>query len=280
MGRTSPKSVALGAELRAARDNAGVTLRELAKRLGVDHSSLSRAESGERPPAPHVVLAILRALGVEGAERERIVDMSRVPDDAVWMAVAIPDLRSQLSALLSLEQVATGITDVSPLLVPGLVQTSGYARAVMRAGGVPPEDVEIRVATRLGRQDVLKRVDRVRYTAFIGVPALRAGIGGPEVMAEQLDHLVKVAEWPNVELHVIPEAVGWHPALEGAFMVLDTEALSVVHVENRRSGLFYQDVEDMAAYREAVDQLREIALDADETTQLIAREADRVKEFG
>ncbi|MEU6151951.1 helix-turn-helix transcriptional regulator [Actinosynnema sp. NPDC047251] len=278
MARTTPKAVALGAELRAARDRSGLTLRELAKRLGVDHSALSRAESGDRPPAPEMVAAILAKLGVTGGEFDRIVGMSGDSDDSVWVAVSIPDLQSQLSALLSFEQLATTITDVSPLLIPGLLQTGGYTRAIMRAGNVPRQEVELRVATRLGRRDVLVRPDAARFTAFIGVAALRGGIGGRAVMAEQLEYLLKAAEWPNISLHAIPESAGWHPALEGGFMVLDTEAMSVVHVENRRSGLFYQDDADIAAYQEAVAQVRGVALDRGETIRVIAREVGEIEE--
>ncbi len=148
----------------------------------------------------------------------------------------------------------------------------------MRVGRVSQDEIELRVATRLGRKDILVRGNPARFAAFIGEPALRTGIGGPAVMAEQFDHLLKVAEWPNVVLRAIPESVGWHPALEGGFLLLDTEALSVVHVENRRSGLFYQDAADVAAYREAVEQVRDVALSPGETAGLIAREADRIKE--
>ncbi|GAA1339876.1 helix-turn-helix transcriptional regulator [Catellatospora bangladeshensis] len=278
MVRTTPKAVALGAELRAARDRAGTGLRELAKRLGVDHSSLSRAESGERPPNPEVVAAILATLGVTGHEFERIVDMARVTDDSVWVAVSSPDRQSQLSALLSFEQMAVTITDVSPLLIPGLLQTGAYARAIMRAGRVPEQEIELRVATRLGRRDVLTRENPVRLTALIGVSALRSDIGGPRVMADQFAQLLKTAEWPNITLRAIPEATGWHPGLEGAFAILDTQAMSIVHVENRRSGLFYQEAVDVTAYQEAVEQVLDVACSPDETIGLIAREVERIEE--
>ncbi|WP_433262297.1 helix-turn-helix domain-containing protein [Actinosynnema sp. CS-041913] len=278
MVRTTPKAVALGAELRAARERAGFGLREFAKRLGIDHSKLSRTESGERPPEPELTAEILTNLGVVGSEFERIVDMARITDDSVWVAVSLPDQQSQLSALLSFEQMATRLTSVSPLLVPGLLQTGGYARAIMRGGRVPQQEIEIRVATRLGRRDVLMRDDPVRFTAFIGVAAMRGGIGGPSAMVEQLNHLLKMAEWPNITLHAIPEAAGWHPGLEGEFLVIDTPAMSVVHVENRLSGLFYQETTDVTAYQEAVDQVLSVALGPSETVELIAGEVDRIKE--
>ncbi|MBB5956857.1 hypothetical protein FHS29_003450 [Saccharothrix tamanrassetensis] len=107
---------------------------------------------------------------------------------------------------------------------------------------------------------------------------MRSNIGGPAVMAEQLKHLGKLAEWPNITIQAIPESTEWHPGLEGEFLVIDTEAMSVVHVENRLSGLFYQDKADVMAYREAVEQMRGVALSPSETIGLIAREIDRIEE--
>jgi transcriptional regulator with XRE-family HTH domain len=278
MSGTSPKAVALGAELRTARERAQIGLRELAKKLGIDHSTLSRAESGTRPPTTELTSRILALVGVTGDEFERIVAMSRDTDGPAWLAVTLPDLQSQLSALLSFEQMATDITSMSPLLIPGLLQTGGYVRAIMRSAGVPRGDVDIRVATRLGRQEILTRPHHpVRLTAFIGASALRNPIGGAEVMRDQLDHLLKVADWPNVTLRAIPDDVGWHPALEGAFVLIDAPAMSAVHIENRQSGLFLKEEPDVAVYKEAVEKMLSVAMSPVHTTELIAREAEKIR---
>lgn len=278
MPGTSPKAVALGAELKAARDRAGIGLRELAKRLGIDHSTLSRAESGVRPPSTELASRILALVDVTGDEFERIVAMSRDTDGPAWLAVTLPDLQSQLSALLSFEQMATAITSMSPLLVPGLLQTSGYVRAIMHSAGVPTGEAEIRVATRLGRRDILTRSDStVRFTAFIGAAALRNPIGGAEVMRDQLAHLLKVSDWPNVTLHAIPDDAGWHPGLEGGFVVIDTGPMSLVHIENRQSGLFLKEETDVAVYKEAVKKVLGVAKSPVHTAELIAREAEKIR---
>lgn len=277
MSGTSPKAVALGAELRAARESAGIGLRELAKLLKIDHSTLSRAESGSRPPTTELTARILALAGVTGDEFERIVAMSRDTDGPAWLAVTLPDLQSQLSALLEFEQMATDITSMSPLLIPGLLQTGGYVRAIMRSAGVSNGDVEIRVATRLGRQEILTRPHPVHFTAFIGEGALRNPIGGRDVMREQLDHLLKVSDWPNVILHAIPDDAGWHPALEGAFVLINTPAMSAVHIENRQSGLFLKEEPDVAVYKKAVEKMLSVAMSPGHTTELIAREAEGIR---
>ncbi|MBP2336283.1 hypothetical protein JOF41_002461 [Saccharothrix coeruleofusca] len=276
---TSPKAVALGAQLRAVREARDIGLRAFAKRAGTDHSTLSRVESGERPPTPEQVATYVRLLGVDGAERDRLVEMARDTDGAPWLAISLPERQAQLSALLTFEQLADRIVTVEPLLVPGLLQTSSYIRAVMRSGDVPTDEVELRVAIRLGRQEVLSRErNPVRYTAFIGASALRHTIGGPSVMVDQLRHLLKVAEWPNVTLHVIPDDVGWHPGLEGGFVIVGLEAaMNVVHIENRRSGLFLRDKEDIAVYQDAVEKVLEVALTPDRTIEFIIRIAEKIE---
>lgn len=277
MPGTSPKAVALGAELRAARNRVGLGLRELAKKLDVHHTTLLRAESGERAPSTELAARILALLDVTGPEFERIVAMSRDTDGPTWLAVNLPDLQSQLSALLSFEQMATAITTVSPLLIPGLLQTSGYVRAIMRSGDVPQSEVETRVATRIGRRDILTRDQAVTLTAFVGESALRNPIGGPAVMADQLAFLLKASEWPNINLHAIPATAGWHPALEGAFVLIRTPGLDLVHIENRKTGLFLREEADVTAYHEAVEKMLSIALSPVHTTELIAGEAERIK---
>lgn len=277
MPGTTPKAVALGAELRAARERKKLGLRELARQLDVHHGTLSRAELGERPPSVELVSAILALLGVTGAERERIVDMARDTDGMAWLAVTLPDLQSQLSALLQFEQMATSIVDVSPGLVPGLLQTSNYVRTIMRSGGIPEDQVEIRVATRLGRREILTRSRPVRFTALIGESVLRNPIGGPAVLAEQLDHLLRAADQENIDLRVIPDDAGWHPALEGGFALIHTPAMAVVHIENRKSGLILRENEDVAAYQEAVEKVLSVSLSPRSTTELIAREVDKIR---
>jgi len=279
MVRNTPKALALGARLRAVREakEPKQSQRDVAKKLGINSSVMSRFESGERPPGPEDVAAILAVLGVNGAERDEIVDLARDTGGTSWLAVSLPDQRAQLAALLDFEQMATRIVDVAPLLIPGLLQSASYARAIMREGDVPNDEVETRVAVRVGRRDILTRSEPTELLALVGEHALRAMIGSPLVMAEQMEHLLKMAALPNVDLRVVPVDSPWHPGLEGPFVVLSSASTSLVHLENRRSGLFLQDDDDLAAYQEAVEKELSVALDAEQTAALIAREAERIK---
>jgi transcriptional regulator with XRE-family HTH domain len=277
MVSTTPKARALGAELRQARERAGVGLRELARRLEISHSVLSRIETGERPPRPEDVASILTALGVHGPAQESILELSRDTGGSHWLSVGMPELDRQLAALLDFERTASHIVDVSPLLIPGLLQTSEYVRAIMTAAGLPSHEVEMRSAMRLGRREILRTRNPVRLTAYIGEPALCQQIVNAAAMREQLKFIVKMAEQPHVTVHIIPTATGWHPGLEGTFSLLEfTAAPPIVHLETRRSGLFLGEGADVDAYRTAIDKVREVAMSPADSTRLIA---DAIKEM-
>ncbi|MEV4602234.1 helix-turn-helix transcriptional regulator [Amycolatopsis sp. NPDC049253] len=272
MAGTSPRARAIGAELRRAREDAGLSARTLAARIGVAHTTVGRWESGERSPRPTDVATVLGALGTDHELREELVELSRNTDGRHWVASGLPEQQRQLAALLELERDATRIVNVSPLLIPGLLQTSGYARAIIGAGGVPAGEIETRVAVRIGRRDVIMRRERpAELLALVDESALRRNIGGPAVMAEQLRALDEASCWSNVTLRAIPESAGWHPALEGPFDVLEfVDRTPVVQIENRRSALFFHESVDVEAYRLATDRVQDIAMSPDETRAFIA----------
>ncbi|MGH3493472.1 MAG: helix-turn-helix domain-containing protein [Sciscionella sp.] len=271
----TPKARTLGAELRDARNHAGVGVRELARRLGVSHTALSRYESGQRVPAPEDVASILTALGINGERRQEMVELSRNPGGSHWLAIGMPERERQLGALLEFELEATSITDVSPLLIPGLLQTADYARAIMIAADVPSREVETRVAVRIGRREALTRARPAHLLALISEASLRHSIGGPQVMAAQLRYLATMAQLPAVTLRVIPSDCGWHPGLEGPFVLVEFEkAAPIVHLENRRSGLFLHEAADTAAYRAAADKVAAAAMSPADSSRLIEKIAD------
>jgi transcriptional regulator with XRE-family HTH domain len=273
----TPKARALGTALRDARNARGLSLRALAGQLGKDPSILSRWETGERAPQPTDVAQILTILGVNGERYDEIIELTRGTDEPRWLAVSLPEQRQQLAALLEFEQAASAIIEASPLLIPGLLQTSSYVRAIMSGGSVPADEIETRVAVRVGRRDVLTRRDPVRFVALIGQAALKQMIGNVEVMTEQLRHLLAMAELPNVDLRVVPFSSGWHPALEGPFVVIESEQEPVVHLENRRSGMFLHEDEDVDTYRQAADAVLQAAMSPEDSAGLIAEEVDRME---
>lgn len=277
MIRNTPKAMALGAKLRTAREAAGLSQRTLAKQLRINQAVVSRNESGDRVPSQAEVAAILDATGVTGVERDETIESARDTSGSPWQGTDLPEQPVQLAALLDVEQMTTDYVEWSPLIIPGLLQVSSYARAIMRAARVPDAEVGTRVAVRMGRKDILTRRNPTRCTALIGETALRQMIGGPEVVAEQLDYLVSLSDRPNIEIRVVTTDTNWHPGLYGPFVLLTMDGgKSVVHLENARSAVFVPDEDDVAAYQAAVLELKGIALSPEQSTGLIRSEAERI----
>jgi transcriptional regulator with XRE-family HTH domain len=266
----------LGAELRQAREQAKIGLRKLAGRLGWDPSRLSRIETGERSAKPEDVAAILVALDAALELRERLVAWAAEPNGHSWSPITIPEQQQHLSAYLEFERTAKKITEVVLGVIPGLLQTPDYARAIISRESAPP-DVEQRVAIRLGRREVLQRAEPLELVAVIGEPALDSNVGGDAVMVDQLRHLQKMSA--SVDIRVIPTRSDWHPAMVNNFALFEFAAASpIVHIETRWSGLYLHEEADVDLHRDAVERVLAAALSPQLSAETVARKlADRME---
>jgi transcriptional regulator with XRE-family HTH domain len=277
----TPKGRALGAALRRAREERGWKMREFAAEIGRDPGVLSRWETGERTPRPEQVAQILTALGINGEHYEEIVALSYGTDAPLWVAASLPEQRQQLAAYIDYEQKAKTITEVCPLLVPGLLQTRAYTEAMMSSAGIEPGDAATRVDIRMSRRDVLRRPNPLQFLALVGEGVLRQSIGGPDVMVEQFRHLLDMSRYPNVDLRVIPYDGGWSPPLESQFSLIEPEGgIPVVHVEIRDSALFLHGEYAVNAYRKAVDTVLGVALGPQDSVRLVERSIERWEKSG
>ncbi len=262
-----------------ARTAAGLSQRDVARKLDINQSLVSRWESGERTPDTLQVAGYLAIAEVTGAPRDAILAFASSDLSATsWLAVGLVGQDEQLKALLRLEQDARQVVIWSPLMVSGLLQTSAYARAMMRDAGVPDDEVALRVTTRVGRADVLHGPNPLHLTALVSEAVLRQRIGGPHVMADQFDHLTKMAGLENVDIRIVPLETGWHPGHDGGFVVIDVDdTTAAVYLENLLSGVFLQDPEYLAAYKRAAERVLQVAFDADQSAAMIAAEAERIR---
>lgn len=268
---TTPKARALGMRLREARKAAGLTVRALAAQLEMSHSAISRWEGGSRSPDTEDVASYLTAVGVTGQERAELLELARGTNAPHWLSVQSGDRDRQMAALLDFERAATAITDVAPMVIPGLLQTADYTRAIMIAGEISPTEIETRVLVRVGRREVITRRKPASLLALVDETAVRRDIGGSDVMLDQLRHLLDVSELPNVRLQIMPAGSGWHPGLDGPFMVIEpADGPPIVHLENRRAGLFFHEPDDVKAYQLAVEKIRKLALSPTASAELIA----------
>lgn len=266
----TPRVRALSAALKQIRTDKGVGQRELARMLGIQHANISFWESGKRIPDVTDVAAILAKLDVTGPERERILDLARHATEPNWLTAGVPGMSPGLAGVLDCERTASTITDWSPLVLPGLLHTSDYARALLSAG-LPVNEAEPRVMMRMARRDVLIRSQPANMIALIHERALDEVMGSPTVQVDQLRHVLTMAERPNVTIQVVQSGQGWHPGMAGPFILFDFPGSpSIVHIEHHRSSAFLYDEADVQDYKAAAEAIRSVAMSPEESLELIA----------
>ncbi|WP_445283416.1 helix-turn-helix domain-containing protein [Streptomyces sp. DSM 118148] len=269
----------LGAELRALRTGAGLTSGEAARLVGWHQSKVSRIETGASGVRPADVRLLLDAYEVDDRQLRELLLALTGSDDAggrnrwwhAYRGVLPPTYRD----FISLESQASGMRTLETTVVPGLLQTPEYARAVTRAAveGVDEERLDALVEVRLARQDVLRSEPPLELTAVLDEAVLRREVGGPGVMARQLDRLMEAARLPQVRLQVLPFSAGAHVGLTGPFVIFSfpsTSDLDVVVVDQLTSSLYLERKEDLMAYTEAFDSLRFHALSPEDSLDYIA----------
>ncbi|WP_128430476.1 helix-turn-helix domain-containing protein [Streptomyces cyaneus] len=275
----------LGAELRALRTGAGLTSGEAARLVGWHQSKVSRIETGASGVKPADVRLLLDAYGVGDSQLRELLLVLAGSDEGggrhhwwhAYRGVLPPTYRD----FISLESQASAMRTLETSVVPGLLQTPEYARAVTRAAvgsladepDAADERLDALVAVRLARQDVLHADPPLRLSAVLDEAVLRREIGGPEVMAAQLRRLMESARLPQVRLQVLPFGAGEHIGITGPFVIFSfsrTSDLDVVVLDHLTSSLYLERKEDLQAYTEAFNALRIHALSPEESLDYIA----------
>ncbi|OIK06761.1 helix-turn-helix domain-containing protein [Streptomyces monashensis] len=269
----------LGAELRMLRTGAGLTSGDAARLVGWHQSKVSRIETGASGVKPADVRSLLDAYGVRDGHLRELLLMLAGSDGAgdrhrwwhAYRGVLPPTYRD----FISLESQASAMRTLETTVVPGLLQTPEYARAVTRAA-VPDLDeqrLDTLVEVRLARQDVLRSDPPLELCAVLDEAVLRREVGGPGVMARQLERLTEAARLPQVRLQVLPFGAGAHVGLTGPFVIFSfpsTSDLDVVVLDQLTSSLYLERKEDLKAYSEAFDTLRIHALSPEDSLDYIA----------
>ncbi|WP_405655554.1 helix-turn-helix domain-containing protein [Streptomyces sp. RK9] len=269
----------LGAELRALRGQAGLTSGEAAARVGWHQSKVSRIETGRSGVRASDVRLLLEAYEVDDPQlRELLVVLAGGEDEngrPHWWHAYRGLLPPAYRDFISLESQACRVRTLETTVVPGLLQTPDYARAVTRAalGGLPEEQVRALVQVRLARQDVLRSEPPLRLSVILDEAVLRRQIGGPEVLAGQLRRLLEAARLPQVRIQVLPFVSGEHIGLIGPFVILsfpNISDLDVVVLDHLTSSLYLERKEDLQAYTDAFNSLQGQALSVQDSMDFIA----------
>ncbi|MEV6987237.1 helix-turn-helix transcriptional regulator [Sphaerisporangium sp. NPDC051017] len=267
----------LASELRRLRERAQLTLEEVGERLGWSATKLSRIETSRVGVTPKDVGLLLDLYGVGGSRKDSLLKLARDARKKGWWQ-AYSDLSSEYAAYIGLEAEAASMCSFAPLVLPGLLQTEDYARAVVRAGFVlaSPGEVERRVEVRMARQAVLSQPTPLSLWTVVDESVIRRPVGGPEAVRAQLKQLIEVGSLPHVTIQVLPFTAGAHSGTSGAFEILefpDRADPDVVFLENLTDSLYVESETDVYRYRVAFDHLRARALDPDQSRYLITQTA-------
>ncbi|GGS37958.1 transcriptional regulator [Streptomyces nojiriensis] len=263
-----------------------MTTPQVAESLLISESKISLMENGRRL----IKLRDVRDLcGLYGVQDRRLVNhlmqLARESGQQGWWN-AYGD--TPYGAYIGLEAEAAAIRCYEPLVIPGLLQTPAYARAVI-AGSIPQvaaEQVATRLRVRLRRQRRLgARGNPLRLWAVLDESSLRRVVGRREVMREQLDHLIHIGSQPHITVQVLPHDVGAHPGVSGQFALLefaDAADASLVYLERFTSDLYLEKRSDVRLYSDMYAHLQAQGLSPDGTRNFIdeANKAYVGKEFG
>ncbi len=260
-----------------------MTHAEVASRLEWSASKVSRIETGQSRAQTGDVADLLELYGVtDDSVRKAYVQLAREARRRGWWT-RYSDVLGSGTTYIGLESEAAAIQTFEPQNVPGLLQNEGYARASIQGGLVrpDPDEVERRVRARMERQELLERANPPQIWAVLDEAVIRRPVGGAAVMRDQLQHLVDITTRPNanVTVQVLPMALGSHPGMNGAFVLLgfpDPQDRPVVYLETATDGLYLEETPDIERYTLMFKHLVARALGPDESRAMIIEIVDQL----
>jgi transcriptional regulator with XRE-family HTH domain len=255
-----------------------MTVEEVAERLLCSATKISRLETGVRRPSLRDVRDLCALYDVDEATAAEFMSLARDARQAGWWT-QYDDLN--LDPYIGLEAEATAITCYSMYYVPGLLQTEDYARGIIKTVAPKMEThiVQQRVEARLRRQHLLADASRPRYQVLLDEAVIRRGVGGPSLMAAQLDKILDTVHREMVTVQVIPFAAGAYAAADGYFVLLEFDEHSnlwpLVYVEGLTDNQYLQRGADIVRYRETIEYMRERALDPHDSIKFMVDARDK-----
>ncbi|MER5451684.1 helix-turn-helix transcriptional regulator [Streptomyces sp. NPDC002766] len=273
LDRTEPAPTLLkmlvGVQLAGFREDAGLQQEQAARAVGFSPAKLSRIEAGKgrRPPTEADVRALLELYKTEEYETSVLLQLLRRAGEPGWWQRFDKRLMPEwFDRLVGLQEAADSIRTFEIQYVPGLLQTPAYTRAVVQRGlpSAPAREVERRVELRMKRAELLRRADPPQLWAVVDESVLLRVLGSREIMREQLEHLIAVAQLPHVTVQIVPLDVtnASAPAIPVTYLRFGGLDLpDVVYLEHIKSATFLEDRDETEQYRVTLDQLADDALD-------------------
>ncbi|UXY28416.1 helix-turn-helix domain-containing protein [Streptomyces sp. HUAS TT20] len=261
-GRSQEPRRRFAEELRLMRTERGLSLRELAKKVGWGPSQFSKMESGDTVGGPEIAQALDTFYGTP----DRLLTL--------WeLAVADPaQFKEQYRRYMLLEAEAVGFWHYAVSRPPGLLQTAGYAREVLAAGGAKGKELDQQVEARTGRRKLLEGEDAPPFRGILSEAVLRTPLRDMQEWREQLEHLAQMSQRPNTTLHVLPFSAGPHGLGSTAMMFLRLlDGRTVAYAENDVRGELIEESGRVEHFHRIYDAMRDLALSPAESRKFILR---------
>ncbi|WP_069814024.1 helix-turn-helix domain-containing protein [Streptomyces sp. TP-A0874] len=269
--------IVLGTQLRRLRESRGISREAAGDAIRGSHAKISRLELGRVGFKERDVADLLTLYGVlESEERAEFLALAQHANNPGWWQKYSDVLPNWFETLLGLEEAASVIRSYEVQFVPGLLQTAEYAREVTRLGHPRATDQEIerRVELRMERQALLSKPEPPRLWAVVDEAALRRPLGDQGVMRGQIEHLIKVAEQPNVTLQVAPFHIGGLAAAGGPVTILrflEPDLPDIVYLEQLASALYLDKRDEVENYMVVMDRLCAVAQQPKESLAFLKR---------
>lgn len=266
-GRSQEPRRRFAEELRALRAAKGVSLRQLGERLGWDWSLFGKMEKGETLGGPEVVQALDQYYGTPGLLL------------ALWELAAgdHTQFRERYRRYMALEAEAVSLCHFAVSVLPGLLQTPGYAREVLAAGGLMDEALEQQVDARMSRRELLVCDDAPSFRTILSEAVLRTPLRDVEEWRGQLEYLAEAAERRDVAVQVLPFAAGPHGLVSTDVWFLRlSDGHTVAYLEHAQGGELIEEYPAIERLQRAYDALRDLALSPAESREMILRTLEEV----
>jgi hypothetical protein len=267
--------IVLGSHLRRLRERQNISAEDAGYAIRASHSKISRMELGRVGFKERDIADLLTLYGIlDPGERAAVLSLMEQANTPGWWHQYGDVLPSWFEVYIGLEEAASLIRTYEVQFVPGLLQTEGYARAVIMLGHpeASHEEIERRVRMRMTRRECLTADEPPVLWAIMDEAALRRPMGGRQVMRAQLEHLIEMSELSNVTLQVVPFTAGGHAAAGGPFAILrfgERSLPDVVYLEQLTSALYLDKPADIDKYLRTMNRLSVDAARPQETERFL-----------
>jgi hypothetical protein len=274
VGDPTVLKILLGAQLRKLRDAAGVSRDDAGYHIRASGSKISRLELGRVSFKERDVADLLDLYRVSGAQRDQLLQLTHEANATPWWQKYREVVPDWFQVYVGLEEAAALIRIYEVQFVPGLLQTEDYARAVVIQGApnLSPEEIDSRVAVRLGRQKLFSRENPPRLWAIVDEAALRRPIGSRDVLAGQVNRLIDATAEPSITLQVMPFKHGGHAAEGGAFTIMrfpEADLPDMVYMEYLTGAHYIDKPEDVEKYAAVMERLSVAGTSPEKTRDIL-----------